>query len=483
MNGFIAPQQTLGDLNADAASALVAAAADIAFIVNGEGVIRDVACQSEELRSLLDSRNRWVGQPFASTVTVESLPKVEALLHEAGLNRASPRRQLNHLAIRGADVPILYSAVRVGQLGRLVALGRDLRPLAELQQRLVDAQQSMEGDYARLRQAETRYRLLFQLLPEPILVLDAASQRVTEANPAAVRLFGEARRIVGRPLAEAFEPTSVAAVQDLLANVRATGRSDAAAARLATRGECSVYASMLRHQNVSLFLVRLSLSAAVAAGEGRDQPQLLKFFDTAPDGLVVTDGEGRVVAANPAFVELAQLASEQSARGQSLERWLGRTGVDFSVMMSNLRQRRPVRLFATRLQGELGGAADVEISAAAAGDGGDLLFGFTIRDVGRRLRTGLRASRDLPRSVEQITELVGRVPLRELVREATDVIERLGIEAALELTGDNRASAAEVLGLSRQSLYVKLRRYGLIEPSEQGEAELREPDGPPREET
>ncbi len=29
------------------------------------------------------------------------------------------------------------------------------------------------------------------------------------------------------------------------------------------------------------------------------------------------------------------------------------------------------------------------------------------------------------------------------------------------MTGDNRASAAEMLGLSRQSLYVKLRRYGL----------------------
>ena len=65
------------------------------------------------------------------------------------------------------------------------------------------------------------------------------------------------------------------------------------------------------------------------------------------------------------------------------------------------------------------------------------------------------------RPVEQLTELVGRVPLKDLVRETTDVIERLCIEAALELTGDNRASAAEILGLSRQSLYVKLRRYGL----------------------
>ena len=33
--------------------------------------------------------------------------------------------------------------------------------------------------------------------------------------------------------------------------------------------------------------------------------------------------------------------------------------------------------------------------------------------------------------------------------------------AMLELTGDNRASAAEMLGLSRQSFYAKLRRHGL----------------------
>ena len=67
----------------------------------------------------------------------------------------------------------------------------------------------------------------------------------------------------------------------------------------------------------------------------------------------------------------------------------------------------------------------------------------------------------MPRSVEQLTELVGRVSLKELVVETTDMIEKLCIEAALELTQDNRAAAAEMLGLSRQSLYVKLRRYGL----------------------
>ncbi len=64
-------------------------------------------------------------------------------------------------------------------------------------------------------------------------------------------------------------------------------------------------------------------------------------------------------------------------------------------------------------------------------------------------------------SAQQFTDLIGRVSLKDMVRETTDLIERLCIEAALEITRDNRASAAEMLGLSRQSLYSKLRRFGL----------------------
>jgi len=71
------------------------------------------------------------------------------------------------------------------------------------------------------------------------------------------------------------------------------------------------------------------------------------------------------------------------------------------------------------------------------------------------------AGRQLSRSVEQLTELIGRVSLKDLVQESTEVIERLAIEAALELTNDNGAAVAEMLGLSRQSLHVKLRRYGI----------------------
>jgi DNA-binding NtrC family response regulator len=48
------------------------------------------------------------------------------------------------------------------------------------------------------------------------------------------------------------------------------------------------------------------------------------------------------------------------------------------------------------------------------------------------------------------------------VAQTTDVIEKMCIETALELTRNNRVAAADMLGLSRQSLYVKLRKYGLL---------------------
>jgi len=461
---FVAPRKTLGELDADTASSVIAAASDIALVLDRDGVIRDVAFGSEELSR--EDYGKWLGQPWADTVTEESRTKIEQILRDAA-SKVPPRwRHVNHPSSRGADVPIVYSAVQVGDEGRVIAMGRDLRSIAALQQRLVEAQQSMERDYWRLRHVETRYRILFQMAREAVLIVDASSQKIVEANPAAAEMLGEAeRRIVGRTLAQALDDPSDKAMQALLANARAGGKTDDVRVRLRdSERQFVASASLFRHESAALFLVRLSPLPAKAGKV--DVPRssaalIAQVIDGAPDSFVITDPDGRILAVNASFVELAQLATEGQARGESLERWLGRPGVDLNVMIANLRQHGALRLFATTLRGEQGANADVEISAVSMPTGEQPCLGFTIRNVGQRLNVHATAGRALPRSVEQLTELVGRVPLKELVREATDMIERLCIEAALELTADNRASAAEMLGLSRQSLYVKLRRYGL----------------------
>ena len=466
---FRQPELFLGNLDADTTGTLVSAAADVVLIVDDKGVIRDVAVGSSELQS--GDYVDWVGKLWSQTVTVESRPKVEDMLREANRGGPAKWRHVNHPSADGADLPLSYSVVPVRSTGKAgtpgarhsVVFGRDLRAQVALQQRVVSAQLSMERDYWRLRHVETRYRLLFQVAAEGVLILDAATGKIEDANPAAYELLGETARRTGWTLADSLDTLAIAEVEKLFFGLRTHGKSEPIAIRFIGNAEPFVISgSLFRQENSSHFLLRFTPSQQVKPDTAKSGRQLLLHaVESAPDAFVVTDLDGRVLATNQAFLELAQLANEELARGESLEKWLGRTGVDLNVLISNLRQRGAVRLFATRMRGEFGSISEVEISAVAVTTGEQHCLGFTIRDVGRRLTNDTRVSRELPRSAGQMTELVGRVPLRDIVRETTDLIEQLCIEAALELTGDNRASAAEMLGLSRQSLYVKLRRFGV----------------------
>jgi len=64
--------------------------------------------------------------------------------------------------------------------------------------------------------------------------------------------------------------------------------------------------------------------------------------------------------------------------------------------------------------------------------------------------------------MRSVIELIGGHSLKDIVAQSTDVIEKMCIETAVEMTSNNRVAAAEMLGLSRQSLYVKLRKYNLV---------------------
>lgn len=438
-------------------SEIVKAAADVALVVDEAGVIRDLHFGAEPP---LEEAREWLGRPWLDTVTPESRRKVEEMLREARERPASRRRQVTHGFASGAELPVSYTAVRTGG-GAVLAVGRDLRGVSALQQRLVEAQQAMERDYWRLRHAETRYRLLFQLSSEPVLLVDAATRRVTDVNPAAAAaLGGQAKQLVGKPFSAGADDAEREAASRHLDVVKDQGRAEPVAVHGADGAAFTVSAALVRQEGAGLFLVRLvpegARGGAVSDGSAS---RTVRAIQASPDGFAVADADGRVLGVNRAFLEMTELASEEQARGQRLDRWLGRPGADLDTLLAMVREHGAVRLFSTALRGEYGSLAEVEVSAAR-GDGDDPCVGLSIRDVGRRLAYGPTGARDLTKAVEDLTRLVGKVSLRELVRDTVDLVERHFIEASLDLTGDNRTLAAEVLGVSRQSLYVKLRRYG-----------------------
>lgn len=471
--GFTGQSGWLGRLAPDIAGSLITAASDIALVIDADGVIRDVSLGTDELRR--EGHQSWIGQRWVDVVTVETRPKVADLLANAGNETAVQFREINHPSINGPDVPVRYSAMQVGEDGTVVALGRDLRNYANLQQRLVEAQQAMEREYARLRLAETRYRMLFHLASEPVVIVDAASHKVVEANPAAQRELALATdRLQAASLAACLAPESAEPLQLMLRAAQTTGKADETEIGLPDGGRrFRASASAFRQDNAAYLLVRLTpLHAGGGPSGDKVASRVLGVLEKFPDGFVVIGTDFRVLEANRAFLDLTQQATKQQALGQPLERWLGRPGIDLPLLMVTLTEHGVVRNFSTVIRGEFGSVEEVELSAVPALNGETPSYGFVIRSLGVRTALEGHRGRSLPRSVEHLTELVGRVSLRDLVRETTDVIEKLCIEAALELSKDNRASAAQMLGLSRQSFYAKLRRYGLGDLDDDDPGEL-----------
>jgi transcriptional regulator PpsR len=468
MSSSVTPFSTrdaeFGELNIDTAASLLAVSGDIALVIDRAGVIRDVSHGGAE--APFDATSQWVGRPWVETVTPESRTKIDTLMKEALATGMSKRRQVNTVLADGVDVPIAYTALQIGRDGNMVAVGRDMRHVSALQQRLVESQQAMERDYWRLRHVETRYRLLFQIASDAILVIDAATLKVLDANTAAGLVFGAAPdQLIGRAFPFGTEAADAQKLDELMTTARSAGRAGDILVGLASDGRSyHVSASCFRQESSTLLLVRLSAAdMAPAIVAAPDSPlRVLDLLERSPDGFVVTDLDGAVLTANRAFLDIAGLASVEQLRGTLLGTYIGRPGADFPVFTSMLKKHGVVRLMATTARGTSGHQSEVEVSAVWAPDSEEPCIGFSIRDIGRRLAASPQGARDLTRAVEELTTLVGRVALRDLVRDTVDLVERHFIEAALELTNDNRTSAAEVLGVSRQSLYVKLRRHRFV---------------------
>lgn len=463
----------MAQLDAAEAVLLFSAAADLTLVIKADGTVGDAVIAAADVPAGFAAA--WPGKAWADVSTIESRPKIEQMMEEAAMDLPPRWRQINHPVAGEADVPVRYCLLKAGGTGDFVAIGRDMRHLAAVQQKLLAAEQSIEQEYARLRHAETRYRLLMQVASEAVLVVDSRSGRVTEANAAAANLVNKPmKRLLGSPFAGLFAGADADRVSDVMLALRATGRADDVGLTLEGGQQQAVLsANIFRQEAATYYLMRLLPMTAGASGVvvSKAHAGMIGAVRDMPESFVVTDLERNILFANPAFLDAAQLGSEEQARGEPIERWLGRAGVDVSVLFNSLADTGSVRHFQTVMRGQFGLVEDVDVSGVASPPGNPACYGFSIRRASRRIAEAETGKRNLLRSVEEMTKLVGKVPLKDLVREATDIIERLCIEAALQINDNNRASTADMLGLSRQSLYVKLNRYGIEDKDEAGSSE------------
>lgn len=140
------PLSALSPLATEVAATMARIASDIAIVIDGDGIIRSVAEGAAPL-SATPWVSDWVGRRWVDTVTADTRLKIEALLSELRTSGVTQRREVNHPLADGDQVPVAWAAIRLGDAGPVVAVGRDLRAVAAIQRRFLDVQHDMERDY------------------------------------------------------------------------------------------------------------------------------------------------------------------------------------------------------------------------------------------------------------------------------------------------------------------------------------------------
>ena len=446
---------------------IVEHASDIAVLVGETGDVEGISVNPES--PSLGCLDHWVGRPFENFLQPESIEKLRGRF---AAMRADPEfaplpLELNHVDNATWEFPVRYSLHRVEGGHQVLLLGRDMQPIAEVQQRLLAEQQARERDQQKLRGEQTFYNVVLEASETPLVLIEIEKGRIRDINSAGAAILGSTSdTLSGSSLAQAFEGRRRDELMDALKT--AASADELKGVELVARRNgrvVSLFPEFFRAAGELYMLCRIvSVDDSVTAGPEAAQSLALLLASTS-DAIVLTDAKGVIRDANEAFLVMADAAQLRDVRDQSLAEFLVRGTVDLKLMLESTVKKSRLRSYSTQVKSLVGTRSTVDVSVARLRhQGGEFGLGFVIRDVSPSdAMEGEAASAMVSEdAMKSVMDLVGTASLKELVSATSDVVEKMCIETAVQLTGNNRVAAAEMLGLSRQSLYVKLRKHGLI---------------------
>ncbi len=449
---------------------IVTTAADLAIVLDIEGKVHSVI--TNPLNPTLGRLDHWKDRDIREFMAEDSLSKLNAQLdaYRAGHKAKVDAIEVNHFDNANWEFPIRYTLHKTRRDDIILMLGRDLRPIAELQHRLVKAQLALEKDYETHRDYETRYRVILEASRDALALVDVASGRIVDLNGEAAHILGaDSETLTGSAFTQEFDGRRRGEFIEklVLAASDETGQTVPVQTKR-TAADVFLHPMVFRAAGDKTLLCRIEAAGSAESVAAELSQVLSTLYRDGADAIVFTDSHGTIRSANDAFLGLCDAGQLSDVKGKSLGDFLARGSVDLKVLIDNAARSKKMRLYSTRLEGAFGSQLAVELSATLLNSGGRPGFAFVIRDTSR-MEVVREPAAVVPGpapmsddAMRNVMDLVGSAPLKDIVSATTDVVEKMCIETAVELTDNNRVAAAEMLGLSRQSLYVKLRKYGLL---------------------
>ncbi|HSM22088.1 MAG TPA: PAS domain-containing protein [Rubrivivax sp.] len=427
------------------AEVFVSLASDIALVIDDSGVIMRVAQSASA--PMAPAAERWVGRHWVDTVTGETRRKIELLLDDASASGLARRREVNHGGDGGGDIPVAYTAMRLGKGGPVLAVGRDLRAIAAIQQRFQETQQELERSYWKARHAESHHDLLVQVATDAVLVVDARTLVIKEADATASDLLAHGEPLCGQPALHPFDAASRGPVRELLLNARSTGRPAEIHARLAGDSHAMVVsAAPFRARDGMRLLLRVRPLGAASTGGAETRRVQAWRAERLSEAVVVTDSGGKVLAANPPFLRLVQASDETTVRGRPIADWLGHAANDVPALMAEVHEHGVARLIGAALRSGAD-VTELQVFAVLLADGDQACFGFTMRpNTLARPSPAPAFSAELVQAVAELAAGIGSQTLDQLLLQAQRLARRHLTQAALARCHGDAAAAAALLG-------------------------------------
>jgi transcriptional regulator PpsR len=331
----------------------------------------------------------------------------------------------------------------------------------------VSAQKEISQNYLQISQLEERFRSIFEIGTESIVIVQADDEYpIVEMNRNAIKqLLLAKNNCIGKSLLSLIPAKEIIKVINFLKGVQDTDEPSILKTLLSNGEATQISATSFINSGIPYLLLNLKPLDLARVSSLIDADSLtVEAIENNPYGFVVCTPEGLILKANKAFNKLSSTKGEQDLIGTNIRNYLGPETADFDLMMQSLQGKASSQSCVSSITNATSSIKLVDISAVSVAQP-RACIGMIFRQVDSRQNKGARIDKKLVRSSQELSMLVGKVPLKDILAETTDLIEQLCIKAALNLTQDNRVSASEILGLSRQSLYIKLRKYGLVDSS------------------
>ena len=470
--GLSGPEEIARFIDDPLTSSVLTGMADICLVLSPEGRVKAVS--SKPGSPVIGVVSEWKGKYLSDLIDTMSAEKMRKRLEQLGKDSTStgsnPPRwvELVHVLGQGDNLPVRYALHLLHDKRHVLMLGQDQRPTIEMQQMLLNAQIALERDHEAQREIDTRYRLLMDFTGDSIALISVGSGLIVDINHNAALILGRARGdLLGKSLSDFLLDHTRDSLVAALEKPVQTGSAAVLEVEIkSSQRKLQLSGKMFRASGEQLAIIRLSDPGAGAVADERLSTNLRQLFNHGSDAIVFADRDGNILAASETFLNLTDVPSAAAVRGRSLAEFLARGAVDLRVLLENARRAGQLRMYATKLNTDFGAQVGVEISATWLDDQFDPVLALVMRNSSSAGAVRPDTGNGQDQNMQGVIELVGSSTLKDIVSETTDVIERICIETALELTRNNRVAAAEMLGLSRQSLYVKLRKYDLVSKDE-----------------